>query len=140
MVEHSVATSALDQTFHALADRTRRAMLTELASGPRSVSDLAAPHEMSLAAASKHVKVLERAGLLRREIQGRTHHCHLESGPLQQGMEWIRRMEAFWSHRLDALEEALRVDVEQARAHTPPDSTGRSSQRRHRRGLPKETS
>ena len=137
MVEHTVATTALDQTFHALADRTRRAMLAELASGPRSVSDLAAPHDMSLAAASKHVKVLERAGLLRREVRGRTHHCHLEAAPLHQGMEWIRRMEAFWSERLDALEEALKLDQEPRNAQT---QSSPSSRRQQRRGLPKEKS
>ena len=116
MVEQQVAEQQLDQIFHALADGTRRAMLADLCSGPRSVSKLAAPHEMSLAAASKHVKVLERAGLLRREIDGRTHHCHLEREPLQNGVAWIQRLEAFWTARLDALEEALRADATSSRA------------------------
>ena len=116
MVEQRDTEQQLDQIFQALADGTRRAMLAELCSGPRSVSNLAAPHDMSLAAASKHVKVLERAGLLRREIDGRTHHCHLEREPLQNGVAWIRRLDAFWTGRLDALDEALRADDTSSRA------------------------
>ncbi|NJL72469.1 MAG: helix-turn-helix transcriptional regulator [Candidatus Competibacteraceae bacterium] len=98
----------LDGVFHALADPTRRAMLRRLAGAPRSVGDLAAPFSMSLAAASKHVKVLERAGLVRRTVTGRTHWCRLESGPLAEAQAWIHFYEQFWSGRLDALEEALR--------------------------------
>lgn len=126
MVEQQAPDRQLDHVFHALADRTRRAMLVELSSGKRSVSDLAAPHDMSLAAASKHVKVLERAGLLRREIEGRTHHCHLERAPLHAGGEWMQRVEAFWSARLDALEDALHRD--DASAPTRENRTHQPSQ------------
>ncbi|HEX6060254.1 MAG TPA: metalloregulator ArsR/SmtB family transcription factor [Gemmatimonadaceae bacterium] len=107
-----VDTSAhrLDAVFRALADPTRRAMLQSLSRQPRSVGELAAPFEMSLAAASKHIKVLERAGLVRRTVRGRTHLCRLDARPLRDGAEWMRRYEKFWSERLDALEEALRAE------------------------------
>ena len=105
MVEQS-----LDAVFHALADGTRRAMLERLAEGPHSVGELAAPFEMSLAAASKHIQVLERAGLVRREIQGRAHVCSLDAAPMHAGAEWLRHYEIFWNQRLDALEAALRKE------------------------------
>ena len=80
----------LDGVFHALSDPTRREMLAALARGERSVGELAAPFEISLAAASKHIRTLERAGLLRREVQGRTHRCTLEAAPLAQAAAWLR--------------------------------------------------
>jgi DNA-binding transcriptional ArsR family regulator len=97
----------LDAVFHALSDPTRRAMLRRLAEEERSVGELAAPFRMSLAAASKHVKSLERAGLVRRRIEGRTHYCRLEPGPLAVADDWLRFYERFWSERLDALEREL---------------------------------
>jgi len=97
----------LDAVFHALADPTRRAMLRSLARQERSVGELAAPFDMTLAAASKHIKVLEGAGLVRREVQGRTHVCRLDARPMHGGMEWIRHYEGFWTARLDALEAQL---------------------------------
>lgn len=101
MVE--LTTSQLDLVFHALSDATRRAMVRVLAEGPRKVSELAAPFTMSLAAASKHVRVLERAGLLRREIRGRTHICTLNPVPLAASEAWIAQYEHFWNQRLDRL-------------------------------------
>lgn len=98
----------LDSIFHALADRTRRDMLRSLSVQERTVTELAAPFRMSLAAASKHVKVLENAGLIRRTIQGRTHICRLAPEPLADVQEWIRFYERFWNERLDALESELR--------------------------------
>ncbi len=98
----------LDAVFHALGDATRRRMLQELAAGERTVSQLAAPFEMSLAAASKHVKALESAGLLHREVQGRTHVCRIEARPLSEAYEWLRFYERFWNTRLDELERLLR--------------------------------
>lgn len=100
----------LDAVFHALGDATRRQMLRDLADGERSVGDLAQPFAMSLAAASKHVKVLERAGLLRRRVQGRTHLCRLEPDALATAHEWISFYERFWTSRLDVLEGLLRKD------------------------------
>ena len=94
----------LDEMFHALSDPTRRAMLRSLAAEPHNVGDLAKPFEISLAAASKHIKVLERAGLVKRSVQGRTHICRLDARPMHAGMEWIRHYEKFWNERLDVLE------------------------------------
>lgn len=102
--------AALDAVFAALSDRTRRGMLARLAEGEHSVGDLAAPFAMSLAAASKHIKVLEAAGLVRREIQGRTHRVRLDAQPLHAGMEWIRHYEAFWSRSLDVLAALLEAE------------------------------
>ena len=100
----------LDSVFHALGDATRRRMLHHLAQGERSVTQLAEPFDMSLAAASKHIKALEGAGLIRREVRGRTHLCRLEAGPLAEATEWLRFYEQFWSTRLDALEQLLRAE------------------------------
>lgn len=104
MVEYS---QHLDAVFHALSDPTRRAMLQGLATGPRNVSDLAAPFDMSLAAASKHIKVLEKAGLVRRSVKGRTHLCSLNAMPMHAGVEWLRHYEKFWNQQLDVLEALL---------------------------------
>jgi DNA-binding transcriptional ArsR family regulator len=98
----------LDSIFHALGDATRRQMLRELAHGERSVSELAEPFEISLAAASKHIKALEAAGLIRRQVQGRTHICRLDANPLATASEWLRDYEQFWNTRLDVLETLLR--------------------------------
>ena len=100
----------LDTVFHALGDATRRRMLHDLASGERSVGELAAPFDISLAAASKHIKALEKAGLVRREVRGRTHLCRLEPGPLASAHEWLSFYEGFWTGRLDILERLLRQD------------------------------
>lgn len=97
----------LDDVFHALADPTRRAMLSTLAKAPLTVGELAVPFEMSLNAVSKHIKVLEGAGLVRRSIEGRQHVCHLDAAPMHAGMEWIRHYEKFWQGRLDILESLL---------------------------------
>ena len=106
MVE--LQTRPLDTVFHALGDPTRRQMLHELAGGERTVSELAGPFAMSLAAASKHIKALESAGLIRREVRGRTHVCRLEAGPLAEAEQWLRQYERFWTGRLDKLEQLLR--------------------------------
>lgn len=97
----------LDQVFRALADPTRRAMVRQLASGQRTVTELAQPYEMSLAAASKHLKVLEGAGLVTRFVQGRTHRCSLDARPLAQALDWLRSYTEFWDERLDVLDELL---------------------------------
>jgi DNA-binding transcriptional ArsR family regulator len=105
MVEHR--SERLNAVFHALSDPTRRAMLRGLARREQSVTELAAPFRMSLAAASKHVRTLERAGLVRRTVQGRTHVCRLDAQPLGKADEWLRFYERFWTGRLDALEREL---------------------------------
>ncbi|WP_284179805.1 metalloregulator ArsR/SmtB family transcription factor [Rhabdaerophilum sp. SD176] len=100
----------MDAVFHALGDATRRRMLADLANGERTVSQLAEPYAMSLAAASKHIKTLENAGLIRREVRGRTHLCRLDPGPLAQAHQWLGFYERFWTSRLDALERLLREE------------------------------
>jgi DNA-binding transcriptional ArsR family regulator len=100
----------IDTVFHALSDATRRRMLRELTRGERTVGQLAEPYAMSLAAVSKHIKVLESAGLVRREIRGRTHLCRLDPGPLATAHEWLSFYEHFWTDRLDVLERLLKDD------------------------------
>jgi DNA-binding transcriptional ArsR family regulator len=100
----------MDSVFHALGDATRRRMLRELAGGERTVGQLAEPFAISLAAASKHIKTLESAGLIRREVRGRTHLCRLEPGPLAGAHHWLSFYERFWTGRLDILERLLRED------------------------------
>jgi DNA-binding transcriptional ArsR family regulator len=95
--------AGMDAVFHALAHDARRAMLGRLACGELTVGQLAEPLAMSLAAASKHVKVLERAGLVHRTVDGRRHVCRLEPGPLASAYAWLRFYERFWTERLDAL-------------------------------------
>ncbi len=100
----------IDTVFHALGDATRRRMLHELAKGERTVGQLAEPFSMSLAAASKHIKALENAGLIRREVRGRTHLCRLEPGPMATVHHWLSFYERFWTNRLDVLEHLLREE------------------------------
>src|ERR1700737_1148691 len=100
----------LDSVFHALGDATRRRMLRELASGERTVGQLAEPFAISLAAAPKHIRGLENAGLIRREVRGRTHLCRLDPGPLASAHQWLSFYERFWTDRLDVLEQLLRAE------------------------------
>lgn len=99
----------LDAVFHALAHAARRDMLRRLAKRERTVGQLAAPLTMSLAAASKHVKVLELAGLVDRRVLGREHVCQLAAGPLAAVSEWLGFYERFWNQRLDNLDAMLRT-------------------------------
>ena len=101
----------LDAVFRALGDPTRRAMLRRLTDAPLSVGALAAPLDMSLAAASKHVRALERAGLVRRQVQGRIHLCRLEPGPLAGAHDWLGFYERFWRDQFDALDALLKTDA-----------------------------
>ena len=102
----------LNSVFHALGDATRRQMLRKLALGERTVGELAEPFAISLAAASKHIKALENAGLIRREVRGRTHLCRLDPGPLASAHQWLAFYERFWTERLDVLERLLRMEDE----------------------------
>lgn len=108
-------------------------MLRSLAGGERSVGDLAAPFAMSLAAASKHIKVLERAGLVQRQVQGRSHLVRLDVRPIHAGLAWLRFYESFWNQRLDALEEALREEDGNSAQQGPLPSQGKSTRSRNER-------
>jgi DNA-binding transcriptional ArsR family regulator len=108
MVE--LQTPQMNSVFHALGDATRRKMLRDLVRGERTVSELAEPFAMSLAAASKHIRVLEHAGLIRREVRGRNHICRLDPGPLASAHQWLGFYERFWTSRLDELERLLRSE------------------------------
>ena len=96
-------------------------MLRDLARGERTVSQLAEPFAISLAAASKHIKALENAGLIRRDVRGSTHYCRLDPGPLASANEWLRFYERFWTDRLGMLERLLRdEDARQPQASKSP--------------------
>jgi DNA-binding transcriptional ArsR family regulator len=101
-------TAGLDPIFRALGDPTRRAMLESLARREQTVGELAAPHRMSLAAASKHIQTLERAGLVRRTVRGRIHYCRIDPRPLERADEWLRSYERLWDTRIDRLVALLR--------------------------------
>ena len=105
MVERSQ--SLLDGVFGAIADPTRRAILRQLGRSPSRVTDIAKMFPVSLNAVSKHLLVLQRAGLVRREVRGRDHICSLNAQPLREAAVWIEEMRAFWEERLDALERHL---------------------------------
>ncbi|HKU08796.1 MAG TPA: metalloregulator ArsR/SmtB family transcription factor [Bradyrhizobium sp.] len=123
MVE--LETPEMNSVFHALGDATRRQMLRDLASSERTVSELAKPFAMSLAAASKHIRVLEGAGLIRREVRGRMHVCRLDPGPLASAHEWLGFYERFWTSRLDVLEQLLRdEDVANEKARSSKSKKG----------------
>jgi DNA-binding transcriptional ArsR family regulator len=96
--------SELDQVFSALGDPTRRAILRALSQRPATITEIAKPFPVSLNSISKHVMILERAGLVRREIRGRQHHCYIDPRPLRGANEWLEHYRHFWAMRLDALE------------------------------------
>ena len=98
----------LSRTFGALADPTRRRILEHLAQGDRCVTDLARPHRMSLPAVSKHLRVLERAGLIRRQRCGRIHQLKLEARPMKDAQQWIEQYRHFWERNFDRLEDYLK--------------------------------
>jgi len=99
----------LDATFSALADPTRRAILARLASGEATVNELAAPFDMSLPAISKHLKVLERAGLISRGREAQTRPCRLQAVPLREISEWVERYRKFWEESFERLDDYLEV-------------------------------
>jgi DNA-binding transcriptional ArsR family regulator len=107
MVEEVVE---MDEVFHALAHGVRREMIGRLDTGPLTVGELAGPLAMSLWAASKHIKVLERAGLVLRTVDGRRHLCRLQPERLASASAWLRFYERYWEERLDALEGVFRTN------------------------------
>ena len=100
----------LDDTLIALADETRRSILQRLSAGTARVTEIAAPFDISLNSVSKHIRILERAGLVRRQVAGRDHYLSLDPKPLQEAAEWLVKSRDFWTARVDALEAALRAD------------------------------
>jgi len=108
---------ALSATFAALADPTRRAILARLANGETSVTELAAPFEMTLPAVTKHLKVLERAGLITRSRQAQWRPCRLAAQPLRDVADWVVQYRKFWDDRLDSLEATLRELQAQEKKH-----------------------
>ncbi len=98
----------LDRTFGALADPTRRRILEHLAHGDHCVTDLARPYSMSLPAVSKHLRVLEKAGLVRRHRDGRVHRLRLQAAPMQHAQKWIEEYRQFWEESFDRLDEYLK--------------------------------
>ncbi len=113
MVEHSG--DALDLVFSAVADPTRRAILQALSRRPATIGEIARPFPVSLNAVSKHVMVLERAGLVRREVHGREHLCRLEAHPLEDATAWLENYRQFWEVRLDALERYVSKKMKSAK-------------------------
>ena len=112
-------TEQVDQIFHALSNSTRRGMLRRLSRSACTVGELAEPADMSFAAASKHVQVLERAGMVNRRVKGRQHICTLSPKPLKEASDWLSFYEKFWDESLDRLQAMLEADR---------DETGKSPQ------------
>jgi len=102
--------SQLNNVFHALSDSTRRAILARLANGEAQVTELAGPFDMSLPAISKHLDVLEKAGLLHRQKDGRIRRCQLTAGPLESAADWVNVYRQFWETQLDSLARYLEKD------------------------------
>ena len=120
MVKYSIST--LDQTFSALSDPTRRAILARLAQGGATVTELARPFDMSLPAVSKHLRILENAGLMMRRREGRIHHCRLAVSPLQGAAEWLEFYRVFWETRFESLADYLEnTDQEDENFDDHPD-------------------
>lgn len=119
MVEYN--SELLDKTFGALADPTRRRILAQLSEGEICVTDLARPHAMSLAAVSKHVIVLERAGLVKRRKDGRVHALALDAKPMESAQAWLDRYRQFWTANLDGFEKYLEKLQPEKNKETKPD-------------------
>ncbi len=111
---------AMDRTFAALADPTRRAILSRLAEGEATVGELAKPFDVSLPAVSKHLRVLERAGLLEQQRSGRVRRCRLVATPLAPAAQWVNRYRRFWEAQLDSLAEYLEKQVIQSHPKESP--------------------
>jgi DNA-binding transcriptional ArsR family regulator len=109
----------LNSTFAALADPTRRAILARLASGEASVTELAQPFKISLPAISKHLKVLERAGLIARGRKAQWRPCRLEASPLREVADWVEHYRQFWDESFDRLDDYLRELQEKEKQHDP---------------------
>ena len=112
MTGNNSQSDTLNRVFAALSDPTRRAILHRLCLGPATVTELAEPIDMSLNAVSKHLKALEKADLIRREVEGRVHHVFLNAAPLEEAERWVNHYRQFWEFRLDSLENWLKRSKE----------------------------
>ncbi len=125
----------LSATFGALADPTRRAILARLARGDATVGELAAPFEISLPAVSRHLSVLENAGLIHREIDAQWRRCRLEAEPLRRASDWVSRYRRFWEQRFDALADYLETQTSKEKEEDSHGATGNGGGKpRHGRG------
>lgn len=109
----------LSRTFAALADPTRRAILARLSSGARTVMDLAEPHDMSLPAISKHLRVLERCGLIERERRAQWRPCRIQAAPMKEAVDWIAQYRQHWEESLDRLDAYLQELQKPKKSHDP---------------------
>jgi DNA-binding transcriptional ArsR family regulator len=116
---------ALDSTFAALSDATRRGILARLATGEASVTELAKPYDMSLPAVSKHLRVLESAGLVARSKAGRVHRCRLEAAPMKSAADWMAHYRQFWEAQLDSLQRYLENSTEKEKQPWPKHEKSR---------------
>ena len=133
MVKH-MSTDRLSQVFSALADPTRRAILARLASGEAGVSELAAPFEMSMPAVSKHLKVLEKAGLIVRGREAQWRPCRLEAAPMRAAADWIDEYRQFWEQSFDRLDVYLReLQAKDASATNTPQATRKAGSKHGRK-------
>ena len=124
-----MAAPVLDDTLIALADETRRGILERLAGGEARVTEVAAPFGISLNSVSKHIRILERAELVKRRVSGREHFLTFNPAPMESAAEWMERHRIFWTERLDALEAALRaedaVEAAKEKSKSPPKPRSR---------------
>jgi DNA-binding transcriptional ArsR family regulator len=125
------ATDALSATLFALADPTRRAILAQLSAGDATVKDLAEPHAMSLAAVSKHLKVLESARLISRSKEAQWRPCHLQAEPLHAVWSWLEEYRRFWEQSLDGLSDYL-TELQRTTTRTPNNPTTRTKSAKKR--------
>lgn len=110
----------LDEVFRALGDATRRSMVARLARGPATIGELGEPFDMTKPAVTKHVKVLERAGLLTRRVDGRVHRCEIDVVPLTKAQRWVADVRAFWEDRFDDLADYLDTLQHESRKEEKP--------------------
>ncbi len=127
----ATASDPISTTFAALADPTRRAILARLAAGEASVTEIAAPFEMTLPAVSKHLKVLERAGLIARGRAAQWRPCRLRAGPLKDADDWLETYRSFWEERFDRLDDYLR-ELQQKEGNNKPGKPQRKEKENDR--------
>lgn len=127
----ATASDPISTTFSALADPTRRAILARLAAGEASVTEIAAPFEMTLPAVSKHLKVLERAGLIARGREAQWRPCRLQAGPLKDADDWLETYRRFWEERFDRLDDYLR-ELQQKEGNNKPGRPQRKEKKNGR--------